>query len=106
MKKLMVTLIGVLGVVLLVSSCGTDVDVNWDEFFNEYHSECVQLCETCAEWSDRCEDVIYSIQNCIDGHWFRGDDNIHCGDANEVIKDLIFRNDCLSKDSRCFPKEY
>ena len=49
MKKLMVTLIGLLGVVLLVSSCGTDVDVDWDEFFNEYYSECIHLCETCAE---------------------------------------------------------
>ena len=99
MKKLIVSavLLSVLG--LFLSGCGTE-EVDWDDFFNEYYSECVQLCKTCAEWAEMCN-VEATIESCTERQWYNDTRNRDCDFyATEVTK-WIEMNECNPEDRWC-----
>lgn len=100
MKKLSTVMLGTFVLVLCMGSCGTDVNVNWDDFFNEYYSECVQLCETCAEWADMCN-VEDTIKACTERQWYKGLRNFDCNSYTNEVNDWIRIRECDPGDNWC-----
>lgn len=92
MKKLIVRVLVVLSMVLLISGCGTE-DVDWDDFFNEYFSECVSYCATCAEWGEMCN-IDYNAGICVDERWRNGSSNNSCVSGKQKTVTMIEEESC------------
>ncbi len=82
MKKLVVSLIGIVLVAILSGGCGVGEE---DDFFEKYYSECVQLCETCAEWAKMCGNSEYDVNVCVDFRWFMGHSNQGCSTSIPLV---------------------
>ena len=97
MKKLLTTVLGLLLGVLLINGCGTDVEGCegcLDDFFNNYYSECIIYCDTCAEWAEMC-DLDYDANACVSKRWTRGSPNESCEAATkEKVTPMIEDKDC------------
>lgn len=89
MKKL---LIGVC--LVLFVGCGADTSAEFD-FYEEYYSECVSMCEECEIISNDC--LIFSsyvVETCAKLHWDRGTASNSCLSYEKGMK-LI--TDCTER---------
>lgn len=93
MRKLIVTLIGLLTVVLLVCGCGAE-KVDWDDFFNEYYGECIAACERCIFIANMCN-LDFSVEACVLGRWSYGSSPTECRlSVENHINRIIETKDC------------
>jgi len=95
MKKLVVTLIGIVVVAILIGGCGVgSEECEEDDFFEKYYSECVTLCEICTEWSEMCGNITYDTELCVMKRWYYDPSNNVCTEGQQRIAELINNKDC------------
>ena len=100
MKKLIVTLVVMLSMVISLSGCGPE-DCSCEDplqaFFTEYYIECIQLCTVCSNLASQCNISNYSIENCVADRWYEGASNFHCLDfINQINTEWLETEDCMT----------
>ena len=101
MKKLIVTVVGLLMVVLLIGGCGADTSAGdcLDDFFNEYYSECIQYCDTCAKCASMCS-IDYQATTCVESRWSYGSSNDSCVSGEREVITMIEGETKRSEEKR------
>ena len=99
MKKLIVTVVGLLMVVLLIGGCGLQQEEEYS-FYLEHYRNCVDLCQVNLVMNQRCGKPEYKLEDCINRAWMNGCTLVFCEKESTKLKTYMVNGFC-DEDPQC-----